>query len=144
MGIKTDICIIGGGPAGCVLGARLAQFGLGVCLVERAVFPRRHLGESLSPGVLPLLASIGAGPAIEAAGYLRARKVSVHWEEEREREDPEGAEIVMLKFFTGLSNKEAARTLGVSESTVERRWAFAKVCLFQLIREADAAPGGDC
>lgn len=90
MPIETDICIIGGGPAGCVLGARLAQFGLRVCLVERANFPRRHLGESLSPGVIPLLASIGAGPAIEAAGYPRARKVSVLWEEEREREDPDG------------------------------------------------------
>jgi len=56
-----------------------------------------------------------------------------------EREDPEGAEVVMLKFFTGLSNKETALTLKVSESTVERRWAFAKVCLFQMIRESEAA-----
>lgn len=55
MATKADICIIGGGPAGSVLAARLAQFGLRVCLVERAEFPRRHLGESLSPGVLPLL-----------------------------------------------------------------------------------------
>jgi RNA polymerase sigma factor (TIGR02999 family) len=54
-----------------------------------------------------------------------------------EREDPESAEIVMLKFFTGLTNKEAARTLGISEATVERRWAFAKVCLFQMIRSMD-------
>lgn len=52
-----------------------------------------------------------------------------------EDEDPESAEIVMLKFFTGLSHKEAARALGISEATVERRWAFAKVRLFQLIRE---------
>jgi len=63
MPTTTDICIIGGGPAGSVLGARLAQFGLDVCLVERVAFPRRHLGESLAPGVLPLLKSIGAGPA---------------------------------------------------------------------------------
>lgn len=52
-----------------------------------------------------------------------------------EREDPESAEIVMLKFFTGLSNKDTARTLGVSETTVERRWAFAKACLVQIMRE---------
>jgi len=113
MGIKTDICIIGGGPAGCVLGARLAQFGLGVCLVERAVFPRRHLGESLSPGVLPLLASIGAGPAIEAAGYLRARKVSVHWEEEREREDPEGQGMLVDRGHFDRLLLEHARGCGV-------------------------------
>jgi flavin-dependent dehydrogenase len=87
---RTDICVIGGGPAGSVLAARLAQFGLSVFLVERAKFPRRHLGESLSPGVFPLLASIGAGPAIEQAGYPRVRRVSVHWEEERERYEPDG------------------------------------------------------
>ena len=91
----TDICIMGGGPAGSVLGARLAQFGLNVCLVERARFPRRHLGESLSPGVIPLLATIGAGPAIEKAGYPRVRKVSVRWEEEREFNDPDGQGILV-------------------------------------------------
>lgn len=53
-----------------------------------------------------------------------------------EREDPESAEVVLLKFFSGLTNKETARTLGLSEATVERRWAFAKVRLFQLIRES--------
>jgi RNA polymerase sigma factor (TIGR02999 family) len=55
-------------------------------------------------------------------------------------EDPESAEIVMLKFFTGLSHKEAARALGISEATVERRWAFAKVRLFQLVRELTKPP----
>ncbi len=58
-----------------------------------------------------------------------------------EGEDPESAEIVMLKFFTGLSNKEAARALGVSEATVERRWAFAKVCLFEMICESEGMQG---
>ena len=53
-----------------------------------------------------------------------------------ERDDPESAEVVMLKFFSGLTNKETARTLHISEATVERRWAFAKVCLFQMIRES--------
>jgi DNA-directed RNA polymerase specialized sigma24 family protein len=62
--------------------------------------------------------------------------------ERLEREDPESAQVVMLKFFTGLTNKEAARTLGVSESTVERQWAFAKACLFQMIRQAESGPGG--
>jgi RNA polymerase sigma factor (TIGR02999 family) len=59
-----------------------------------------------------------------------------------EKEDPESAEVVMLKFFTGLSNKDAALTLGVSESTIERRWAFAKVQLFEMIRSVDETPGG--
>ncbi len=52
-----------------------------------------------------------------------------------ESEDPESAEVVMLKFFSGLTNKETASTLGISEATIERRWSFAKVRLFQMIRE---------
>lgn len=55
-----------------------------------------------------------------------------------EREDPETAEVVMLKFFSGLTNRDTARTLGISEATVERRWAFAKVRLFQIIRNQEA------
>lgn len=58
-----------------------------------------------------------------------------------EREDPESAEVVMLKFFTGLSNKDVALTLGLSEATIERRWAFAKVQLFEMIRAEEANPG---
>ena len=44
------------------------------------------------------------------------------------------------KFFAGLSNKEAARTLGISEATVERRWSVAKVRLLQMIRASSQAP----
>lgn len=53
-----------------------------------------------------------------------------------EREDPQSAQVVMLKFFSGLTNKDVAQTLGISEATVERRWAFAKVRLFQIIRKS--------
>jgi len=109
----TDICIIGGGPAGSVLGTRLAQFGWSVCLVERVEFPRRHLGESLSPGVIPLLASIGAGPAIEKAGYPRVRKVSVDWEEKREREDPDSQGLLVDRGQFDRLLLNHARSCGV-------------------------------
>lgn len=57
-----------------------------------------------------------------------------------EHDDPESAEIIMLKFFTGLTNKEAAELLGISLATIERRWAFAKVCLYQIISESPDPP----
>jgi RNA polymerase sigma factor (TIGR02999 family) len=60
-----------------------------------------------------------------------------------EIDDPESAEVVMLKFFSGLTNKDAARTLGISEATVERRWAFAKVRLFQIIRGSRASQASE-
>ncbi len=113
MSVTTDICIIGGGPAGSVLAARLAQFGLGVCLVERATFPRRHLGESLTPGVLPLLKSIGAGPALEAARYPRVRGVQLRWGAEQGWRDPDGHGLLVDRgHFDGLL-LEHARACGV-------------------------------
>jgi RNA polymerase sigma factor (TIGR02999 family) len=51
-----------------------------------------------------------------------------------EAEDPDSARIVVLKFFGGLTNKEVAESLGVTERTVERQWAYAKASLFQMIR----------
>lgn len=56
--------------------------------------------------------------------------------EQLKAEDPEKARIVVLKFFGGLTNKEVAENLGVTERTVERQWAYAKAWLFQKIRAA--------
>jgi len=49
-------------------------------------------------------------------------------------EDAGLAELVKLRFFVGLTNKEAAEILGVSEPTSERRWAFARAWLYQEIQ----------
>lgn len=51
-----------------------------------------------------------------------------------EAEDPGKARIVSLKFFGGLTNQEVAQSLGVTERTVERQWAFAKAWMFRCIR----------
>ncbi len=55
--------------------------------------------------------------------------------EHLEQEDPESAQIIMLKFFAGLTNGEIARMLSVTERTVERQWAYAKATLLQMIRQ---------
>jgi RNA polymerase sigma factor (TIGR02999 family) len=55
--------------------------------------------------------------------------------EKLEKEDPEQARIVVLKFFGGLTNREAAENLGVGERTVDRQWSCAKAWLFQWIQE---------
>lgn len=99
--MRTDVCVIGGGPAGSTLATRLAQLGHDVCLVERSRFPRRRLGESLSPGVLPLLDMTGARAAVERAGFTPVRSVSVSWdagEEEREDERQQGLLVDRGRF----------------------------------------------
>jgi len=55
---------------------------------------------------------------------------------ELEKDDPEQARVVVLKFFGGLSNMEVAETMGIGERTVDRQWACAKARLFRCIREA--------
>lgn len=52
-----------------------------------------------------------------------------------EVESPDGAAIVRLRFFAGLSVEQTAQVLGLSTSTVERRWAFARAWLFRRLHE---------
>ncbi len=45
--------------------------------------------------------------------------------------DPRAAELVKLRYFAGLTRQHAAETLGVSISTADTDWAYAK-CWLQL------------
>lgn len=49
-------------------------------------------------------------------------------------EDPIKAEVVKLRYFIGMSDREVAEALGISERSVERYWAYAKVWLFREMR----------
>jgi RNA polymerase sigma factor (TIGR02999 family) len=51
------------------------------------------------------------------------------------REDPTKAEVVKLRYFVGLKHQEIADALGVSEPTIRRHWAVARVRLFELIAD---------
>ena len=55
-----------------------------------------------------------------------------------EKENPELARIVKLKFFGGLSNEEVAESLGVSLRTANRQWFLAKIKLFRWIEQQNA------
>jgi RNA polymerase sigma factor (TIGR02999 family) len=48
--------------------------------------------------------------------------------------DKEAAELVKLRYFAGLTAREAADILGVSERTADRLWAFGRSWLMKEIR----------
>jgi RNA polymerase sigma factor (TIGR02999 family) len=49
--------------------------------------------------------------------------------------DAEAAELVKLRFFTGLTFPQAAEVLGLSERSARRMWAYAQVWLFKEIQK---------
>ncbi len=46
-----------------------------------------------------------------------------------EQRDPRKAELVKLRFFAGLTTAQAAKSLGVSVSTAENDWTYARCWL---------------
>ena len=51
--------------------------------------------------------------------------------------DSTAVELVNLRFFTGLTQAEAAAQLGISRSTADRAWVFARAWLFRRVRLPD-------
>jgi RNA polymerase sigma factor (TIGR02999 family) len=49
--------------------------------------------------------------------------------------DPESAELVKLRFFAGLTQKQSADILGMSKHAADKSWTFARAWLFRAIHE---------
>ena len=76
--MRTDVVVVGAGPAGASAAIRLAREGFEVALVDRARFPRaKPCGEFLSPGATPILEELGVRGAVESAGALRLERVRI-------------------------------------------------------------------
>jgi RNA polymerase sigma-70 factor, ECF subfamily len=76
----------------------------------------------------------------EAVSFPAGREVDLLALEEAltdlEKKDARQARIVELRFFGGLSHKETAHVLGVSESTVKDEWDFAKAWLKRQLKRS--------
>jgi RNA polymerase sigma factor (TIGR02999 family) len=46
-----------------------------------------------------------------------------------EQQDKRKADVVKLRFFAGLTNEQAAQALGISPSTADNDWAYARCWL---------------
>ena len=65
-----DVIIIGGGPAGSLAGLSLARRGRRAIIIEKAAFPRFHVGESFLPATLDLLKELGLEPALRELPHM--------------------------------------------------------------------------
>lgn len=75
-----DVIIIGGGPAGTAAGLTLARRpDLRVAILERGAYAAPKVGESLSPGVRPLLQYLGVWPRFEREQRLHLFGTEAAW-----------------------------------------------------------------
>jgi flavin-dependent dehydrogenase len=70
-GFHYDIVVVGGGPAGSTTSTLLKKYNpeFRVAVLEREVFPRDHIGESLLPPTSAVLHEMGVWDKVEAANF---------------------------------------------------------------------------
>jgi flavin-dependent dehydrogenase len=71
--IEWDVIVIGGGPAGSTAATTLAKTGRRVLVLEKARFPRFHIGESLLPYNRAVFDELGVWEKVSAAGFMVKR-----------------------------------------------------------------------
>jgi DNA-directed RNA polymerase specialized sigma24 family protein len=52
------------------------------------------------------------------------------------QEAPDKAALVKLRFFAGLSAQEAAEAMGISRTTADRYWSYAKVFIYCALEDS--------
>jgi flavin-dependent dehydrogenase len=76
----TDVLIIGAGPSGAVAAALLAQRGYKVLVLEKQLFPRFSIGESLLAQSLGLIDQAGMLEAVQAANFQFKNGAAFAWQ----------------------------------------------------------------
>lgn len=93
---------------------------------------RKHGGDQVRADSLVTLSDGDGCYELSAADVLALHQAL----EKMEQVHPQAAEIVLLRYFTGLTMDEIAEALAVTTRTVERKWRFARAW---LVRELGAS-----
>lgn len=74
----NDVIIVGGGPAGSAMGAFLSKAGIKNVILEGAIHPRAHVGESMVTSSTRVFRELGFLETLEREGFVHKYGASWH------------------------------------------------------------------
>jgi flavin-dependent dehydrogenase len=84
---EFDVLIVGGGPAGCAVGIRLARAGLSVALLEQTTYRSTRIGETLPPSARFSLRDLGLWERFQADDHIASPGTLCVWGSETSYEN---------------------------------------------------------
>lgn len=104
-------------------------------LIDRArhVKAARVRASSVDEAMLPTIDSTAPGSVSDAAGDLLLLDSSM---ESLRQRDERQHEVVMLRFFAGLTIEQTALAMGLSTGTVKNEWTYARAWLLREMERA--------
>jgi 1H-pyrrole-2-carbonyl-[peptidyl-carrier protein] brominase len=120
--MKSDVVIVGGGPAGSAAAMFLARQGVQALIIEKETFPRYHIGESLTGAGGKALRDLELDADMYRRGYPRKQGAKVYGQSKRGT------------WFVPVTGRDENWNLFEWDTWQVRRSEFDKVMLEEAIR----------